>query len=42
MNYCIKMISTNKLYEAELDLIEPDGPETEKNETVNGSPRKRR
>jgi hypothetical protein len=24
LNYCIKMISSNKLYEAELDMDDPD------------------
>jgi len=38
MNYCIKMINTNKLYEAELDLMDPNNnmQSSERNGERNG------
>jgi hypothetical protein len=40
MNYCIKMISSNKLYDAEIDLndhddIENDGPNGSSKKGIN-------
>lgn len=41
MNYCIKMIASNKLYEAELDLQMPEDADPEKS-SPEGSTRRRR